>query len=108
MLSKSRNHAGAALLAAWISIPAMVEAQATAAEQGLMNRVGPELPRPLGEHPASAARAGDDHGLASRALLGTGGAIRFGGGERVVADLGSPSPEQALRGQAARPKNPRD
>lgn len=104
MLKNSRSYAGAALLAACMSIPAMAHAQASAAERSLMNRVGPEPRAPVGEHQPASTRGTDDRSQAPRALLGTVGAIRFAGPETGAADSGFPTPEQALLGQTVRPK----
>lgn len=104
MSRNSRSYAGAALLAAWMSIPAMVHAQTSAAERSLMNRVGPEPRSQVGEHQPASTRGTADQSQASRALLGTVGAIRFAGSETGLADSGLRTPEQALLGQPARPK----
>lgn len=104
MSKNSRSYAGAALLAACMSIPAMAQAQTSAGDRSLMNRVGLESRSQVGErHPASIRGTGDQS-QASRALQGTVGAIRFAGLETEAADSGLPTPEQALLGQPARPK----
>lgn len=104
MLSISRGYAVAALLAASMSIPAMVHAQTSAAERSLMNRVGLEPRSGLGEpQPASTLGTGGPS-QASRALLGTVGTIRLAGLEAGAAESGVPAPEQALLGRFARPK----
>jgi hypothetical protein len=104
MSRNSRSYAGAALLAAWMSIPAMAQAQTSAAERGLMNRVGPNLRSQVGEHQPASTRGTGDQSQASRALLGTVGPIRFAVSETGTAVSGFPAPEQALLGQPARPK----
>ena len=104
MSRNSRGYAGAALLAAWMSIPAMAHAQASAAERSLMNRVGPESRTLVGEYQPASTRGTDDQSQASRALLGTVGAIRLAGPETRTAESGFPTPEQALLGQTVRPK----
>lgn len=104
MSTNSRSYAGAALLAAWMSIPAMVHAQTSATERSLMNRTSPVPPGQVGDYyqPASPRGTGDES-QASRALLGTVGAIRFAGSDTGAAGSGFPTPEQALLGQPARP-----
>ncbi len=104
MSMNSRSYAGAALLAAWMSIPAMVHAQTSATERSLMNRISPELRSQVGEHQPAATRGTGDQSQASRALLGTAGTIRFAVSETGAADSGFPTPEQALLGQPARPR----
>lgn len=104
MRNKSRSFAGAALLAAWMSIPASAYAQTSAGERSLMNRISPEFPSQAGERrPASASETGD-YSQASRALLGSVDAIRFARSDTGAADPGFPTPEQALLGQPARRK----
>ena len=50
MSRNSRSYAGAALLAAWMSIPAMVHAQTSATERSLLNRISPDPRSQVGEH----------------------------------------------------------
>lgn len=104
MSRNSRSYAGAALLAACMSLPAMAHAQTSAAERSLMNRVGPDPRSLVGEHQPASTRGTDDQSQASRALLGTVGPIRFAGPETGTADSGFPTPEQALLGRTVRPK----
>jgi hypothetical protein len=104
MSRNPRSYAGAALLAALMSIPAMAHAQTSAAERSLMNRISPEPRSQVGEHQPASTRGTGDQSQASRALLGTVGAIRFARSETGVADSGFPTQEQALLGQPARPK----
>jgi len=99
-----RSYAGAALLAAWMSIPAMMHAQTNATERSLMNRISPEPRTLVGEHQPASTRRADDQSQASRALLGTTDAIWSAGPRTGTAHSGLPTPEQALLGQAARPK----
>jgi hypothetical protein len=86
-----------------MSIPAMVHAQTSATERSLMNRTSPVPPGQIGEHQPASTHGTGDESQASRALLGTVGAIQFAGSETVVAGSGFPTPEQALLGQPARP-----
>jgi hypothetical protein len=104
MSRHSRSFTSTALLAALVSIPAMVHAQTSVAEKSLMNRVSPDLPRQVGEHYPISTRESGDQSLASRALLGTVGAIQLTEWDIGVAHSGDPTPEQALLGQPARSK----
>jgi hypothetical protein len=104
MSRSSRSFAGAALLAAWMSIPAMAQAQSSAAEQSLMNRVGPGLHYQAGEHQPASTRGTGDQSQAARALLGTVSPISLAGSETGAADSRFPVPEHALLGQPPRPR----
>ena len=104
MSSNSRRHAGAALFAAWISIPAVAHAQTSAVERSLMNRIGPEARAPVGEYRPASTRGAGDQSQGSRALLGTVAAIRLAEAEPGAADSGFPTPSEALLGQPSRPK----
>jgi hypothetical protein len=102
MSRNSRSYAGAALLAAWISIPAVAQAQASTAERSLMNHVGWDPRSHTGEHQPASSLGTGEQSPGSRALRNTVGAIRFIGSETGAADSGSPTPEQALLGQSRR------
>lgn len=104
MSRNSRSYARAALVAAWLTIPAAAHAQTSGAERSLMNRVGVELRAQVVTHqPGSTRRTtGDSEG--SRALLGTVGASRFDGLETGETGPGYPTREEALLGHRARPK----
>jgi len=104
MSRNSRRYAGAALVAAWISIPAAAHAQTSAVERSLMNRIGPEARAPVGEYRPAWTRGAGDQSQGSRALLGTVGAIRLARAEPGAAGSGSPTPVEALLGQPARLK----
>lgn len=104
MSLNSRSYAGAALLAASMSIPAMAHAQVGVAERSLMNRVGLEPRSQTSVHQPGSAPGSGYESQASRALQGTVVAIRFAGSETAMADSGVPTAEQALLGQAPRPK----
>ena len=104
MSRNSRSYAGAALLAAWMSIPVMAHAQTSAAERSLMNQVRLEPRSQVGEHQQASPEGRSDQSQASRALLGTVGAIPFAGSEMEATGPGFPTPEQMLLGQPARPK----
>jgi hypothetical protein len=97
MSSKSRSYTGAALLAACMSIPSLVQAQTSTAEQGLMNRVGPGFRSQINEHQLAAIRPSGDQAQASRALLGTIDPVRV----TVSDDYSLFTSEQALLGQPA-------
>lgn len=104
MSRNSRTYTGAALLVAWMSIPAIMHAQTGAAERSLMNRVGLELRSQAREQGPAATRGPGDQSQAPRALLGTVGTIRFAGWETGAADSGFQTPEQALLGRPGRAK----
>jgi hypothetical protein len=100
MSSNSRSYAGVVLLAACMSIPSMAQAQASTAEQGLMNRVGLGLPSVFNEQEPGATRPLSGQTQSSRALLGTIQPVRV----RVSEDFSLLTSEQALLGQPARVK----
>ena len=102
MSRNSRSYTGTALLVAWVSIPAMMHAQTSATERSLLNRISPELRSQVGEQQPTLGPGNQSQ--ASRALLGTVGAIRFAGSETGSADSALLTVEQALLGQPARPK----
>lgn len=104
MSRNSRRFAGAALFAAWMSIPAVAQAQAGTAERSLMNRVAPELRSQVGKYQSGVARGIRDQALAARALMGTTGELRYVMSNTGSADAGFPSAELALTGRPASSK----
>ena len=110
MSNRSRSCAGAAFLTVLISIPAMAQAQASVAERSLMNRrAGTELATRMGETWTSAESPRTvDQEQASRALLGTVGAVVLTPRAEGVAGGRFPTPEEALLGEIARPKSRRE
>jgi hypothetical protein len=104
MSRNSRKYAGAALLAALMSIPVVAQAQTSAAERSLMNQVDTKSPSQVGEHDRASTLETGDQSQASRALLGTVAATRFAGAEARAADSGFPTPELVLLGHSIRPK----
>jgi hypothetical protein len=102
MSRHSRGYTAAALLAALMAIPAMAQAQTSVAEKSLMNRVGREARDQAGQHQPVARGGTGDRSQASRALLGTVGAVGFAAREAEGAYSGSPGSEQALLGRPAR------
>ena len=102
MSRNSRSYAGAALLTAWLAIPATAQAQTSAAERSLMNQVGPALRGQIGVQQLIATGGAGEQMQASQALQGTVGAIRLPVSETGAADAAFPTAEQALLGQVTR------
>jgi lactam utilization protein B len=101
MSRNSRSYTGAALVVAWMAIPAVVHAQRTVAERSLMNQAGSELRSEIGAQQPVETDGVGDHSQGSRALLGTVDAIRLDVSEPGVTDYGFPTAEQALLGRSA-------
>jgi hypothetical protein len=100
MSRTSRSYAGAALVVAWMAIPVLAQAQTGAAERGLMNLIVPDLTSQVSEHEPGATPETGEPSQASRALLGAVSPIGFAASEKAgVADVGFPTPGQALLGQ---------
>jgi hypothetical protein len=105
MSRTSRSYAGAALVVAWMAIPALVQAQTGVAERGLMNLIVPDLTSQVSEQEPAATPETGEPSQASRALLGAVGPVGFAASEKAeVADVGFPTAGQALLGRPTRPQ----